>query len=75
MSQMQHRHDEGIEAVLKFVHFRFYREAKKRNPERWTGNIRNWDLIEQVDLNPDKEKMINKKKQPKLIVENLNFER
>jgi len=30
-----------------------------RNPERWTGNIRNWDLIEKVDLNPEKEKMIN----------------
>jgi len=33
-----------------------YREAKIRNPERWTGNIRNWDLIEKVDLNPDKKK-------------------
>jgi hypothetical protein len=26
------------------------------------GNIRNWDLIERVDLNPDKKKMSNKRK-------------
>jgi len=38
-------------------------------------------LIEKVDLNPDKEKRINKKRQPdlkvthKLIFESLDFER
>jgi len=50
--------DEGILRNRKKV----YQEAKRRNPERWTGNIRNWDLIEKVDLNPDKEKITNEKK-------------
>ncbi|MCP4553424.1 MAG: transposase, partial [Bacteroidetes bacterium] len=47
--------DKGILKNRKKV----YQEAKRRNPERWTGKIRNWDLIEKVDLNPDKEKIIN----------------
>ena len=38
-----------------------YTEARMRNPERWSGKIRNWDLIEKVNLNPDKEKKIDKK--------------
>ena len=74
------RHSGRDKEILKNRE-KVYREAKIRNPERWAGNIRNWDLIEKVDLNPDKEKMINKKRQPnlkvthKLIVESLDFER
>ncbi len=30
-----------------------YREAKKNNSARWSGNIRNWDNIMEVSLNPD----------------------
>jgi len=55
------RHSGRDKEILKNRE-KVYREAKIRNPERWAGNIRNWDLIEKVDLNPDKEKMINKKK-------------
>ena len=29
-----------------------YEEAKLRNPERWTGEIRNWSLPDYVTLNP-----------------------
>jgi transposase InsO family protein len=29
-----------------------YEAARARNPERWTGNIRNWDPIKEVVLNP-----------------------
>jgi hypothetical protein len=29
-----------------------YQGAKKRNPNRWRGDIRNWDLPEEVHLNP-----------------------
>jgi putative transposase len=28
-----------------------YEEAKKRNPNRWSGKTRNWDHIEKVELN------------------------
>ncbi|MPV86386.1 transposase [Cardiobacteriales bacterium ML27] len=31
-----------------------YQDAKKRNPNRWSGKIRNWQPIEKVALNPDK---------------------
>lgn len=55
------RHSGRDKEILKNRE-KVYREAKIRNPERWAGNIRNWALIEKVDLNPDKEKRINKKK-------------
>jgi len=32
-----------------------YRDAKLRHPNRWSGEIRNWELPEQVWLNPEKE--------------------
>lgn len=32
-----------------------YLKAKEKHPERWSGNIRNWDHIEEVHLNPGKE--------------------
>ena len=33
-----------------------YEEAKKRHPNRWSKNTRNWDHIAEVSLNPLKEK-------------------
>ena len=30
-----------------------YEKARKRHPERWTGDIRNWEPISAVTLNPD----------------------
>ncbi len=44
--------DEAILAKRKDV----YLLAKSRNPHRWTGDIRNWDVIKEVSLNPDKQK-------------------
>ena len=32
-----------------------YQHAKACNPERWNGNIRNWDLPQEVYLNPERE--------------------
>ena len=31
-----------------------YEHAKSKNPSRWSGNIRNWNRIEEVYLNPGK---------------------
>ncbi len=36
-----------------------YEAARERNPERWTGGIRNWDWISEVTLNPINEKKGN----------------
>ena len=33
-----------------------YRKAKSANPLRWSGEIRNWNPVEGVFLNPDKKK-------------------
>jgi transposase InsO family protein len=33
-----------------------YQKAKEQNPERWSGDIRNWEHIKAVHLNPEKGK-------------------
>ena len=45
--------DEDILAKRKDV----YKQAKSRNPERWSGEIRNWDTIKEVYLNPENQKI------------------
>jgi len=35
------------------------KEAKKQNPERWSGATRNWDHESVVRLNPANEKQQN----------------
>jgi len=32
-----------------------YESARNRNPERWSGKIRDWNPVEIVRLNPDME--------------------
>lgn len=36
---------------------RVYLKAKAENPLRWSGDIRNWTPIKEVNLNPEKQKM------------------
>ena len=31
-----------------------YEQARARHPQRWTGETRNWNPIEEVRLNPDR---------------------
>jgi len=38
-----------------------YNKAKLSNPRRWSGDIKNWDHIEEVYLNPEKGKSEIKK--------------
>ncbi|NOX08660.1 MAG: IS3 family transposase, partial [Gammaproteobacteria bacterium] len=62
----QHRHSaiqyvtptqrhEGVDQAILIQRKAVYEAAKKRNPARWSGEIRNWDRIENVWLNPPKE--------------------
>jgi len=44
--------DEDILAKRKEV----YKQAKSRNPEQWSGEIKNWDTIKVVYLNPENQK-------------------
>ena len=39
-----------------------YLKANQRNPERWSGKIRNWDHIKIVYLNPNEENNFISKK-------------
>ena len=38
-----------------------YEKARQKNPARWSGEIRNWDPIETVYLNPSRKNNIQKK--------------
>jgi putative transposase len=31
-----------------------YERAKRRNPQRWSGNTQNWEVTAPVSLNPGK---------------------
>ena len=37
-----------------------YEQAKSKNPERWSGKTRNWDMIEEVSLNPENIEKVKK---------------
>ncbi len=32
-----------------------YEEAQRRNPQRWSGAVRNWNPVEEVRLNPERQ--------------------
>jgi putative transposase len=34
-----------------------YHKAKSENPKRWSGDIRNWEPVKEVYLNPEKQKL------------------
>jgi len=46
----------GADKMILEDRKKIYLEARKRTPERWSGKIRNWDLIKEVALNPDHSK-------------------
>jgi transposase InsO family protein len=48
------RHN-GLDETIMQKRKAVYEAAKSRNPNRWSGNTRNWDLPETVCLNPDKQ--------------------
>ncbi len=35
-----------------------YRQAKSENPKRWSGEIRNWEPVKEVYLNPEKQTLV-----------------
>jgi transposase InsO family protein len=39
-----------------------YEQAKSRNPNRWSGDIRNWNPVKEVGLNPEKKKTKSEEK-------------
>ena len=49
-----HEKHEGLDQEILEARKVVYENAKKLNPRRWTGAIRNWDPIKLVWLNPEK---------------------
>jgi transposase InsO family protein len=45
---------EGRDGAILANRKAVYRDAKKRTPRRWTGQIRNWSTIGDVTLNPER---------------------
>lgn len=56
----QRRYGKDIEILQKRKDV--YELARERNPRRWSGNIRNWNHIKYVTLNPKNSKKLEGKK-------------
>ena len=52
---LEQRHS-GKDVAILANRKQVYLNAKAENPSRWTGEIKNWDYIEEVNLNPEKGK-------------------
>jgi putative transposase len=50
------RHN-GEDIAILLNRKRVYVAAKAQHPIRWTGDVKNWDYINEVHLNPEKEKI------------------
>ena len=44
----------GQDKILLAKRHQVYQDAKQKHPERWSGNTRNWNWLDQVYLNPDR---------------------
>jgi putative transposase len=55
----------GEDHALLAKRIALYEAAKKQHPERWSGEIRNWQRINTVHLNPEKN-IAEKEQQPEL---------
>jgi putative transposase len=56
------RHSGKDEEILKAREL-VYEKARKKQPNRWSKDIRNWDMINEVELNPLRLKVKEDKKE------------
>ncbi len=54
----QQRHAGDDQAILAARHA-LYTEARQRNPQRWSGNTRDWSHIGAVTLNPERDEVLS----------------
>ncbi len=55
----EQRHN-GEDVAILAARDEVYRKARKRHPNRWSGDTRNWEPVGEVYLNPEKQKMMEK---------------
>ncbi len=56
----------GEDEVILEARKAVYERAKERNPRRWSGDIRNWNPVTEVWLNPPKEMRAGEQNLPKV---------
>lgn len=56
----------GLDREILEQRHEVYAKAKDKNPLRWSGKTRNWSVIEEVRLNPGKEKKSDAEKLRKM---------
>lgn len=54
----QRHNGDDVEILARRTHV--YQQAKSQNPQRWPGEIRNWEQINEIHLNPQKDKSKDK---------------
>ena len=52
-----HQRHAGLARKKKTKRKDVYQQAKLRNPERWSGQTRNWELVDKVHLNPTRDRI------------------
>lgn len=52
----------GMDALILAKRKDVYQQAKLKHPNRWSGDIRNWEPVTEVYLNPEKGKSIREDK-------------
>lgn len=55
----QNQRHQGADGTILAKRKTVYAAAKKRHPNRWQGQIRNWEQIGAVALNPEREEIVN----------------
>lgn len=61
------RHTCADRAILAARH-QTYRQARERNPRRWSGDTRDWSHIGLVTLNPERDSVVNAATSPESIL-------
>lgn len=51
----------GLDRQVLARRHALYEQAKEKKPERWSGRTRNWEPIDTVLLNPDREQQVEKR--------------
>jgi putative transposase len=48
----------GQEPAILARRQQVYERARRRNPQRWSGNTRNWNPVGEVVLNPERKQAV-----------------
>ena len=48
----------GDDVSILAARHELYRQARERNPARWSGNTRDWAHIAAVTLNPERDSLV-----------------